>query len=203
MGEAQCGDARCQQLAGSSWEHIRTHECAACKSERLSKTRVASGSDDPRFSDPALPFIGAPLIVPNNDIKYHTNKTRARTLAADTQRLIVLVQAKDTPTSDVLKSQPCDAAAKAKWLTRHDRESGDLYGMFLLIKGMPVVLTDHIDRNPGKTLLRCSLGCIHSWVLREGDASAYEGDSRVLQMLPAVVMVKFDDARWTMAPLGE
>ena len=43
---------------------------------------------------------------------------------------------------------------KASWLSRHDRECGDLYGMLPLIEGLPVALTDHVDRNPGKQLLR-------------------------------------------------
>jgi hypothetical protein len=46
------------------------------------------------------------------------------------------------------------AAEKAVWLTRHDRDCEDLYGMLPLVKGLPVSLTDHIDRNPEKNLLR-------------------------------------------------
>ena len=39
---------------------------------------------------------------------------------------------------------------KLERLERHDKESGDLYGVFFFVKGMPVVLADHVDRNPEK-----------------------------------------------------
>jgi hypothetical protein len=50
------------------------------------------------------------------------------------------------------------AAEKAVWLTRRDRDWGDLYSMLPLVKGLPVSLTDHIDRNPEKNLLRGRIG---------------------------------------------
>ena len=36
---------------------------------------------------------------------------------------------------------------KVKWLQRHDRECGNLYGMLPLVHGMRVSLTTHIDRS--------------------------------------------------------
>jgi hypothetical protein len=57
------------------------------------------------------------------------------------------------------------AAEKAAWLTRHHRDCGDLYGMLPLVKGLPVSLTDHIDRNPEKNFLRGRIGCcfLYAW----------------------------------------
>ena len=69
-----------------------------------------------------------------------------------------------TPSLDALREKPGLAADKLQWLQRHDRESGDLYGMLPLIQNMPVALTDHIDRSPEKQLLRGKVGYIHSWV---------------------------------------
>jgi hypothetical protein len=46
------------------------------------------------------------------------------------------------------------AAEKAVWLTRRDRDCGDLYGVLPFVEGLPVSLADHIDRNPEKNLLR-------------------------------------------------
>ena len=53
---------------------------------------------------------------------------------------------------------------KFAWLQRRGKECGDLYGVLLLVHGMPVALTDHIDRNPQKQLLRGKIGHIHSWI---------------------------------------
>ncbi len=75
------------------------------------------------------------------------------------------------------KSATCDSAIgnsaeKLSWLQRHDKESGDLYGILPLIHGMPVALTDHIDRNPEKQLLRGKIGYVHSWVLHAEEKPA-------------------------------
>ena len=86
-------------------------------------------------------------------------------------------------------------AQKLSWLQRHDRESGDLYGVVTLIKGMPVALTDHIDRNPEKQLLRGRVGHIHSWILGEHEQSVFIDGVRILQKMPKVVFVKFKDAK--------
>ena len=99
----------------------------------------------------------APAIFANNDVKYDANKTRARSFAAQHCSLITYAVAKDTPSEETLREKPGIAADKVKWLQRHDRESGDLYGMLPLIHRMPVALTDHIDRNPDVQLLRGKL----------------------------------------------
>ena len=57
---------------------------------------------------------------------------------------------------------------------RHDRESGDLYGMLPLIKGMPVAMTDHIDRNIDKRILRGRVVYVHSWVLADEEKRVFE-----------------------------
>ena len=73
-------------------------------------------------------------------------------------------QAKDTPSQDALREKPGIAAEKLKWLQRHDRECGDLYGMLPLVHNMPMALTDHLDRSPYKQLLRGKIGKIQEIV---------------------------------------
>ena len=126
----------------------------------------------------------APAIFANNDVKYDANKTRAQAFAAATSALITYAVAKDTPSEETLREKPGIAADKVKWLQRHDRESGDLYGMLPLIHRMPVALTDHIDRNPDAQLLRGKIGFIHSWALHGNEASDAENGVRSLRKLP-------------------
>ena len=90
-----------------------------------------------------------------------------------------------------------------KWLQRHDRESGDLYGMLPLIIGAPYALTDHLDRNPEKQLLRGKIGYLQHWILDTRETSCVEDGYRVLTHLPVVVFIKFPGAKWTLAPLTE
>ena len=134
---------------------IHMQECKVCKEERASKALVASGPHDPRWSQER--FSSAPAIFPNNDTKYHVNKLRARLFAAQHQRVITYAVAQDKPSSETLKKRPSSAGEKLEWLQRHDRACGDLYGMLPLIHGAPYALTDHLDRNPEKQLLRGKL----------------------------------------------
>ena len=62
---------------------------------------------------------------------------------------------------------------------RHDRESGDLYGVLTLMKGMPVAMTDRIDRSIDKRILRGRVGHVHSWVLDKDETSAFQNGKRV------------------------
>ena len=85
---------------------------------------------------------------------------------------------------------------KAEWLRRHDRDCGDLYGMLPFCKGMPVSLTDHVDRSPDKNLLRGRVGYVHSWVLHPEDDADTLADQYILKKMPSVVFVKFPGATW-------
>ena len=56
---------------------------------------------------------------------------------------------------------------------------------------MPVMLTDHVDRNPEKNLLRGRIGWIRSWELGDNEKSRNDGSRRSLTKLPKAVYVKF------------
>ena len=73
-------------------------ECKSCKAERLSKARVAANANDPRFQSEK--FSKATAIFAHNDVKYDTNKTRAKLFAARQNEGIVYSVAKDTPSQD-------------------------------------------------------------------------------------------------------
>ena len=103
--------------------------------------------------------------------------------------------AKDKPSADGFRERPDLPAQKLSLLQRHDRESGDLYGVVTLVKGMPVALTEDIDRSPDKQLLRGKVGEIHSWIVDEKETSTYEDGVHILTKLPKLVMVKFRTAQ--------
>ena len=146
-----CGNARCSELVrtGATAEQIMNSECIVCKQERTRRARVARGPSDSRFN---VHMHSAPLIVPNNDVKMHTNKQRAKLFAVNTKAQLIWIAAKDVASVEVLREAPEDATNKLQWLKRHDRESGDLYGMLPICFHMPVFLTDHLDRSRDKNL---------------------------------------------------
>ena len=113
--------------------------------------------------------------------------------------------AKDKASTEVLKSEPDLASQKLSWLKRHDKESGDLYGMLPLCYDMPVCLTDHLDRSRDKNLLRGTRGRVVGWVCHDDDevGGATDLQERVLTKLPIAVLVKFDGAKWTLHGLDE
>ena len=113
---------------------------------------VAQNAKDKRFLSEG--FVKATAIFANNDIKYETNKLRAKAYAMAKDVAVTYCPAKDKPSPEALRERPDLPAQKKSWLQRHDRESGDLHGIVTLAKGMPVALTDHIDRSPDKQLLK-------------------------------------------------
>ena len=73
-----------------------------------------------------------------------------------------------------------------RWLQYHDKDTGNLPGALPLAVGMPVRLTEHIDRSEDKHLLRGTIGIVHSWVWNTNDPR------------PSIVYVKFPDAAWQL-----
>jgi hypothetical protein len=66
-----------------------------------------------------------------------------------------------------------------------------------LIQGMPVALTEHIDRSPDKRLLRGKIGFIHSWEVHKREKREFEDGVRVLQKIPRTVFVQYLNADGT------
>ena len=146
-------------------------------------------------------FLTAPAIFPNNDIKYEVNKRRAQIFAEETNQAITWSIAKDKPGNKVISEKPNLQKEKCVWLTRHDRDCGALYGTLPLATGMPVMLTDHYDRNPKINLLRGRIGYIDSWVLNDKEDSIYEEGRRLLRYPPKVVFVRY--YRWVCEASGD
>jgi hypothetical protein len=213
-GRAQCGNSSCfaNNLLNPCGAKVKVkdpskrrkvkgpQECKKCQLERCRRKRVVHEDFDEIHTDR---FEKAPAIVPNNDIKYDTNKKRAIRFAHSKQETIFWSVAKDTVSLDTLRDDPSLPLKKQDWLQRHDRDCGDLYGLLPLVRGLPVTLTDHVDRSPDKNLLKGTKGKIHSWKLEEEDeADMYKPDT-ILKKMPIVVFVKFEGAKWILKGMKE
>ena len=157
--------------------------CTLSAAERASRCRLISGPEDPRLQEPK--FRAAVAIVANNDARAQINKDRARAYCEDAETPLRLSVARDRATSNVLQTEACDKAAKVRWLQYHDRDTGDLCGMLPLAVGMPVALTQHLDRSK-KALLKGRIGHVHSWIWPDNEQQ------------PQVVYVKFEGAEWQL-----
>ncbi|CAE7898020.1 pfh1, partial [Symbiodinium necroappetens] len=127
----------------------------------------------------------AVVIVANNDARYQINKDKARAYSKESGAPLRWSVAKDVAEAKALQAEDCSKEAKRKWLQYHDRHTGDLCGLLPLAIGMPVALTDHVDRSD-KFLLRGRCGHVHSWVWPENEQQ------------PEVVYVKFPDVTWQL-----
>ena len=83
-------------------------------------------------------------------------------------------------------------AKKVTWLQKHDKQCGGLLGMLPLVRGMPIYLTNHVDRSQ-KALLRGRSGVIMDWELDENEPMPPKDRDHHLQYLPRCVYVKFED----------
>jgi hypothetical protein len=199
-GSCKCRNRTCAQLVGCP--DILTLECNVCREDRRSRHRVLNTEHDERYRQTEDPdFTRAPAIFPNNDIKYEVNKLRAEIFSAASNQALTWCPAKDKPNTRVLNEKPNITEEKVTWLQRHDRDCGDLYGMLPLAVGMPVALTDHVDRNPEKNLLRGRVGYIDSWVLADEESSCFEDGTRILQHMVKAVLVQFKE--WVENEKGE
>ena len=167
---------------------------------------MADDENDKRFKEER--FLTSPAVFPTNHSKYDVNKKRSLNFAASQKQGIMYCIAEDKPSAQALRERPDLPERKVEFLSRHDRESGDLYGILPLIKGMPVAMTDHIDRSIDKRILRGRVGHVHSWVLDDAEPSCFENGKRILHHLPRAIFVKFKDKNgneldWTLEGMSE
>ena len=163
---------------------LRVEGCTLSPEERASRKRVIDHPNDPRLQEPK--FREAMVILANNDARYQINKDKARAYSQRSGAPLRWSVARDVASAEALQAQDCSKEAKRKWLQYHDRRTGDLCGLLPLAIGLPVALTDHIDRSRDKHLLRGRQGHVHSWLWRDNEN------------MPDVVYVKFADADWQL-----
>ena len=205
QGRPNCGNAKCTTLVDQwkdlaqkriPWKTRQAMECEICAQERKSKRRVLTTEEfQQTFAQKSM--INVICAVPNNDVRYEINKHRATLFAQLNNKQLLWCPAKDKVSLDALRDDPSLPSRKLEWLQRHDRQSGDLMGMLPLVLGLRVMLTDHIDR--AKHLFRGRTGTIASWQLHDNDAKKQTaGPTYILQSIPQIVFVIFDNADWTL-----
>ena len=105
---------------------LQKQTCSACKTDRASRTFVATDGNYPRFPEETNARAPAFLFA-DNDIKYDVNTLRAKAFAAAAENTdIMYCPAKDGPSPETLRARPDFPAQQIEWLKRHDHERGDL-----------------------------------------------------------------------------
>ena len=202
-GKVACGNKKCEKLLSEPHTdkfRILAEECEKCRKERkLRKLVVTDEAKDERLTQDK--FINAPAIFPNNDVKYDVNKKRAEHWCCHFEQPLTWSLAQDKPVHREFQARPYLQRDKEKWIHYHDKHCEKLYGMLALAIGLPVMLVDHLDRNPEKQLLRGKEGHIHSWIEDPEETSTKDDTSepRLLSHVPSCVFVDFHTETWNIA----
>ena len=195
VGDAPtCGSEQCV-INAAAIAQDNSRECEICQAERRRRQLVASGPDDARFALPE--FVEATAIYPNQDVKCKVARQRAVDWAASHQKQISWVYARDSARHGTHQERPYTSADKLRWLGYHDKACADMPGWLPLAVGMPVVLTDHLDRSE-KQLLRGRRATIHSWVVDDEEMGVDDVAEVTLRKMPRQIVLDFHTDAWTL-----
>ena len=206
----RCENAQCTELQrvtwkemfmqGATWSEMQALECTACQEERRERARVSMSDDDPRFQQ--QPFEAAPYIHPHNVPKYYALQLRACEYAKQRRLCVNWVVAHDKPLHQDDQALSADALDKKRkrWLGYHDQKTSGIMGLFPLIQGLPIRLSDTVNRD--LKLCRHRRGVVTDWTLHDDEASPVVDGERVLQFQPKCIYVKFEGESWQVKPPG-
>ena len=124
-------------------------ECQDCHTERIKRHRVMKPSDAVPPELHKKPFSGAPALYTFNVPRYFATHLRAREYAKQNNVQLSWCYARDVPLHPGDRDLPHDKldAKLFSWLRRHDQETCHLPSIYPLAKGMPIRLTDNVDRD--------------------------------------------------------
>ena len=130
---------------------------------------------------------------------------RAREFGKSQNLQVTWTYAKDVPLHRDDRELSTEALHRKllMWLERHDQDTNHLASVLPLIVGLPIRLTDRIDNRRDLMLYRGRRGRIYGWTPHpESTVEEVEGDL-LMDRLPLVIYIKFDNASWKIGDLPE
>ena len=85
------------------------------------------------------------------------------------------------------------------WLRRHDQQTCRLPSILPLAAGVPIRLTESVDR--GEQLYRGRRGFIYGWALAHSRAPVDVDGEPLWDHLPVIICLIFPEAKWTIGKL--
>ena len=171
-------------------------ECAACAHARKQKRRVLPYGPVPEARLHEEPFASAPAIYDYNVPKYHAMHLRAREFAKTHQRRLSWTIARDVPLYHEDRTLPADQLREklCRWLMIHDQRTAHITSILPLVVGLPVRLTESIDR--ARQLYRNRRGTIVGWAPHPEETSEEADNEWLLSHMPQCIYVAFAGATW-------
>ena len=146
------------------------------------------------------PFDSAPLLTSYNVPRFRAVLLRAQQFAATHKRALYWAAAHDRPlaAADLQLDEPSLRQKRLRWLNRHDQETSHLASLLPLVVGLPVRLTEKVDKK--LRLFKGKRGHISSWTLAEGTVVTACNSGFVLSKQPLGIYVNFPGETWQVAP---
>ena len=188
----------------SSQKELAHSECAACTCKRHSFKRVLPHGPVPDTRLHEEPFASAPAIFSYNNPKYFAMHLRAREFAKTHKRELSWAIARDLPLFSEDRALPKEKLRTklCNWLLNHDQKTGHITSIMPLCMGLPVRLTESIDRK--RQLYRNRSGNIVGWAPHPHQTKFDVDGEWLLDNLPQCIYIKFQGATWRVhEDLGE
>ena len=133
--------------------------------------------------------------------RYFSTNLRAREFAKQNNVQLTWAYAKDVPLHPEDRELKQEALLEKlfTWLRRHDQETSHLASIYALAVGLPIRLTENVDRS--RELYRGRKGFIFGWTMAHGSIAEPINDEFLLSHLPSVIYLHFPDATWQVGTL--
>ena len=189
---------------GRTAAELMATECKECCLQRARRKRVLDRGGTVPEELIKSPFDVAPALYSYNVPRYYTVLQRARQFARVNRLRLRWCFAKDVPLhreDRELTPEQLDEKRR-NWLTFHDQQTSHLASQVPLVQGLPVRLTDAVDRE--RMLFRGRRGFIVGWTPHPMEEHMDVDGEWALTKLPQVIYVHFPGATWTVgADLGQ
>ena len=190
-----CGNAACRTLKvywdqlwrreTMTWSERRQMECAACQAERTRRCSIISqkvDSDGEQLAAHMMePFVDAPFVHPLRNPTNHAQRLRAVHFARSKKHRILWTLAYDKR----VRSDGHRAVNQESWLTKMDRDTAGIPGLFPLILDLPIRFTQEPNRGDRhKGVFTNARGWLRGWELPP------EEEERVAQSTEAEMVLR-------------
>ncbi len=184
---------------GLQGHELNSTECEECGKVRDSRRRVLRLGQEKYSEIQQHPFLDAPAVFACNVPKYFAVLLRAREYAKLNHLQLSWCAARDIPLFRDDRDLPEEQlhAKRCKWLEKHDQQTSHLSSLFPLVGGLPVRLTDSIDRR--RKLYRGRRGHIVGWAPHPAETREEVDGELLLSHPPEAIYVKFPGATWRIS----
>ena len=140
-------------LMGHNWAEMQVMECEECKKERDRRNRLIAEND---LRVQREPFVSAPYIHKNNELKYHAMLLRAAEHSKKMRKYTLWFAAVDTPENpaQIVKDPTKLNARLERFLQFHDQQTSGIPGLNLLYTGLKARVTEKLVKAKFITLLK-------------------------------------------------